>query len=309
MKVVMYHYVRPGTDNPPYEYYYLDLEDFRRQLDYFEETYDVIDEERFLSYVNGEHYPSDDEVILTFDDGLSDHYEWVLPELEARGLWGIFFAPGPIGKRLLPVHRVHSMLGSADPAVLDDELADVLQEMEGIDDRGDRFQQMYAQNEFSDATRRLKFTLNYLIPYDRLSSVLDTLENRVSEVRPAEPAEYYMTREEVAALSDAGMLIGGHTVSHPVLSRLPPGAQRTELNHSLDYVRDVADPPILTFAYPYGSTEVFDETTLKRLHESDCSVAFTTESGDVSRGAFESTRLTVPRRDCNEFKHGSASIT
>ena len=49
MKVVMYHYVRPGTDNPPYEYYYLDLEDFRRQLDYFEETYDVIDEERFLS--------------------------------------------------------------------------------------------------------------------------------------------------------------------------------------------------------------------------------------------------------------------
>ena len=52
-------------------------------------------------------------MLLTFDDGLSDHYQYVLPELRRRGLWGIFYIPaGPYQSgRMLDVHCIHLLIG------------------------------------------------------------------------------------------------------------------------------------------------------------------------------------------------------
>ena len=54
-----------------------------------------------------------DGVLLTFDDGLRDHRDFVLPVLQARGLFGVFYvASGPaITGRILDVHKVHLVLG------------------------------------------------------------------------------------------------------------------------------------------------------------------------------------------------------
>ena len=308
MRAVMYHYVRPNTDRPPYEYYYLDLDDFRRQLDYFEETYELIDRDTFLSYLEGDATPASEDAILTFDDGLRDHYEWVLPELQERNLWGLFFVSGPIKDTLLPVHRIHSMLGRADPKDLAAALDDIVDRSDVRDGRIDEFRRMYSQNDSTGSVQRFKRTLNYLVPYDRLPGIFDELEDRVSGARRIDPTEFYMTRDQVAELSDAGMLVGGHTVSHPVLSRLSTDSQREEIHQSLEFVRDVADPPVRTFAYPYGGTEVFTETTIEILQTADCDIAFTTEAGDISPDVLRTTPLTVPRRDCNEYEHGSASV-
>ena len=52
-------------------------------------------------------------VLLTFDDGLRDHAEFVLPALQARGLFGLFYVcSGPaMAGRILDVHKVHLALG------------------------------------------------------------------------------------------------------------------------------------------------------------------------------------------------------
>ena len=54
-----------------------------------------------------------DGVLLTFDDGLRDHRDFVLPVLRERGLFGVFYvASGPaITGRILDVHKVHLVLG------------------------------------------------------------------------------------------------------------------------------------------------------------------------------------------------------
>ena len=309
MQAVMYHYVRPDTGLPPYEYYYLDLEDFRRQLNHLEGMYELIDRATFFSYLRGEEKPSGAEAILTFDDGLIDHYEWVFPELQRRDLWGLFFVPGPIGETLLPVHRIHSMLGSADPEKLADALSDVIHELDIPKERRDEFRRAYAQYDSKESTRWFKRTLNYLVPYDQLPEIFDKLEDHVSGVDRINPSEYYMTRSQLRELADAGMLLGGHTVTHPVLSRLSTGSQREEILRSLEFVQDIAAPPVRTFAYPYGGTEVFSETTIELLDDADCDAAFTTEPGDISPDDLQTNPLTLRRRDCNEFKHGSASIT
>lgn len=308
MRAVMYHYVRPDTDRPPYRYYHLDLADFRRQLDYLETTYELVDRDKFLSYLGGDAEPSSDDLVLTFDDGLQDHHEWVLPELRKRDLWGLFFVSGPIGASVLPVHRIHSMLGSADGADLAAALEDIVEPSDVRDERAEAFEEAYTQYDSSESTQWFKRTLNYHVAYDRLPQLLDEIQACVPGVRPVDPEEFYMDRTQLRELADAGMLLGGHTVSHPALSRLSPSAQRAEIHRSLEFVDKVVDPPIRSFAYPYGGTAMYDETSVEILREADCDLAFTTEPGEISSRAFRENPLTLNRRDCNEFVHGGASL-
>jgi len=52
-------------------------------------------------------------VILTFDDGLSDHYEYVFPILNELNQWGTFYiSTSPFhNKKLIDIHRIHMLVG------------------------------------------------------------------------------------------------------------------------------------------------------------------------------------------------------
>ena len=108
----MYHYVRPPPQGMPY-FRYLHIDDFRRQLDHFTRSGGFVSREALSRILKGECELAEGYV-LTFDDGLRDHWEFVVPELERRGIFGIFYVPtGQYGQdRLLDVHRVHCLVGA-----------------------------------------------------------------------------------------------------------------------------------------------------------------------------------------------------
>ena len=84
--------------------------------------------ERFMeSLRNG--VPVENSVVLTFDDGLCDHYD-VTQELLKRGLWGIFYISTgcyTTGK-LLDVHRIHMLLGKYGGPPIYEALQEILAE-------------------------------------------------------------------------------------------------------------------------------------------------------------------------------------
>ena len=60
------------------------------------------------------------KVLLTFDDAMSCHYDYVFPELLKRGLWGDFYvqtAPYMYGD-MLDVHKIHCLCGAFSGSVL-----------------------------------------------------------------------------------------------------------------------------------------------------------------------------------------------
>ena len=79
----MYHYVRPFDYAYPY-LNSLDLNVFKRQLDYFERKYGFLSQQEYKDAVSEGENPTG--VVLTFDDGLKDHVRYVAPELKKRGL-------------------------------------------------------------------------------------------------------------------------------------------------------------------------------------------------------------------------------
>jgi peptidoglycan/xylan/chitin deacetylase (PgdA/CDA1 family) len=303
----MYHYVRPDPEAFP-AYYHLSLEDFRRQLDHFEDEYGIVDRETFLATLRGD-IECPDGVVLTFDDGLTDHAEHVLPELERRGLWGIFYvSTGPYQQEgVLNVHRIHAMLGQyggertleALRGVVSDDMIDA--------DERERFREYTYTTQEESAATRVKRILNYFLSYEHRSTVLDSLESKLPDAACSVP-DLYLTTEQLESLHEADMTVGSHSVTHRLLSKLDAETQMEEIESSFQHLETVLgtlDPK--TFCYPYGGKRTYTEDTLRALEDIGCEWAFSVEPRDITTKDLRSEPQQLPRYDCNEFPHGGAS--
>jgi len=110
----MYHYVRPIKNSQYPGIKGLELEGFKRQLDYLSDRYSLITAEELIAYSLGREDLPINACYLTFDDGYKDHIEYVMPELLARNIQGSFFPPAyAIEKReMLDVNAIHFILAS-----------------------------------------------------------------------------------------------------------------------------------------------------------------------------------------------------
>ncbi|MCS4198108.1 polysaccharide deacetylase family protein [Salinibacter ruber] len=308
----MYHYVRDETTRPP-DYYYLDVEDFRQQLDYFRAEFGFVTKADFRNALLGntaaEGFPSG--VLLTFDDGFRDHYDFVFPELKRRGLWGIFYVPtGPYMRdEMLDVHRTHALLGEVPGVVLLDHVLDVVDEAQIPHARRDEYrEQTYERQDDTEATKHVKRILNYFISDQHQSAVLDELIARIGGGGLLDPEALYMTPAELREMHESGMVIGGHTVTHPVLSKLNKTKQRNQVVGSLKYLDSVVGGlSELTFCYPYGHSHTFDAHTVSILDDVGCEWSFKVEATDITEHDCDERPQALPRYDCTQFPHGAAS--
>lgn len=311
MKAIMYHYVRGETDSPP-DYYHLHVEDFRSQLDYFEDEFGFIAKDEWLSIIRDNDNISDlpAGVVLTFDDGLKDHYDIVYPELEKRGLWGIFYVPtGPyVANQLLDVHRIHCLLGEVSGIKLLEQVREIIDEDMIPHKRRDGFRDLtYKRQDDEEATKQVKRILNFFISDEYQSETLDELTDQVG-YNPPGVGEFYLTEDELWEMHNKGHIIGGHTISHPVLSKLNREGQHKQIAGSLGYLGEViGELSERTFCYPYGDSYTFDEDTIDILREEKCEWCFMVEPSDIDKTDIVQRSLALPRYDCTEFPDGGAS--
>ncbi|HND98622.1 MAG TPA: polysaccharide deacetylase family protein, partial [Plasticicumulans sp.] len=66
------------------------------------------------------------------------------------------------------------------------------------------------------------------------------------------PDDLMMTHAQLRTLHGAGMEIGGHTVSHPILTRTPAAVARAEIAGGRAGLEALIDAPVRSFAYPNG---------------------------------------------------------
>lgn len=88
----------------------------------------------------------------------------------------------------------------------------------------------------------------------------------------------YMTENQIREISDAGIEIGDHTISHPDLSTLTEQKQRTEIFQSRDNLEKIIGKKIISFCFPSGK---YNETTLALIKEAGFVFATTTKPGQA----------------------------
>ena len=306
MKPVMYHYVRPSAGGLPY-FPYLSLADFERQLDDFASDYGFVGREDFVRWVDGG--PAPGGVLLTFDDGLRDHAEFVLPALQARGLFGLFYvSSGPaMAGRILDVHKVHLALGRlGGPAALAWLKSNAPECLRAGEESGSAASP-YAHQTSDEATKFLKQLFNWRLGVEEREGVLDGLLGHAFAGDPPRWQDFYIDERGMRELSDAGMGVGPHSHSHEVSIRLSPEQQLEEITLSSDFVELHGGSRAWGYCYPFGSRAAFSQETERAVAEAGCPFAFAFEARDIETPLSEAERFALPRHNCNAFPHGAVS--
>jgi peptidoglycan/xylan/chitin deacetylase (PgdA/CDA1 family) len=306
MKPIMYHYVRPEAPGLPH-FPYLALDDFMAQLDWFSKNYGFVDRDGFSDWLEGGEPPHG--VLLTFDDGLRDHVEFVLPVLRARDLWGLFYVPtAPLKEgTLLDVHQVHLALGrlgsNAALQWLKTNVPDILQLRKARKAVG------YAGQNSDEDTKFIKQLFNWELSGEERRFALNGLLDYAFGGRSPEWREIYLDETGIRALVDAGMGVGAHSHRHEVASRLSESEQKREIALSCAFVENMGGSRMWGYCHPYGRMEAFTSHTETIVAETGCPFAFAVRAADIKTKLVTSSRYALPRHDCNAFPYGIASVS
>ena len=305
MKAVMYHYVRPFDKAYPY-FKNLHFDDFKLQLDYFKKNFGFISKKSFKEcLIKGKPTKG---IILTFDDGFSCHYNYVFKELKKRDLWGIFYVPTKpyVKKTILDVHKVHLLLGKFKSFELFETLNEIADKTFFDQKKIEEFKKFTYLTQKNDSyTLYVKRALNYFIGYEHRSKIIEKLMNIYFPNRLELEDNFYMTKAQIVEMQKEGMVIGSHTVDHPVMSRLNFKKQDEQIKNSFYHLKQIVESfPIKTYCHPYGGFHSFNNLTEEILSKYETDFSFNVESRDIDENDLSHRKQCLPRYDCNEFKYG-----
>jgi peptidoglycan/xylan/chitin deacetylase (PgdA/CDA1 family) len=102
-----------------------------------------------------------------------------------------------------------------------------------------------------------------------------------------------LTWDQIRRMNRGGIDFGGHTVTHPYVSRLSPEELMWEVSECKRRIETELNVPVQHFAYPNGRTGDFTSCTKKVLQEVGYRVAVSTQWG-----------VNYPSTDPMELKRG-----
>lgn len=111
---------------------------------------------------------------------------------------------------------------------------------------------------------------------------MQDLAHQLQVALPEQPPADYQALgwDQVRELRRQGFEFGAHSVTHPILSRLPtPDEQEREIVDSRDRIAQELGEPVRHFCYPNGQPEDWNESTVKAVSRAGFATAVTTVKG------------------------------
>lgn len=238
-------------------------------------------------------------LFLTFDDGYLDNYELAFPILQSHGLSAAFFLPTAfVGTGVYPwwdsiayivknsrLPEIKLQLSETHTFTLAADRSDVIR----------RVLNLYKRPEITDT-----------------ETFLAALEEACDTSRPnAQSGRAFLNWDEAREMQSAGMSIGSHTHTHPILSKLSLAAQLSELKTSRDILTKQMGQEITSLAYPVGSLTAFHQDTMRAAAEAGYQTAYSFYGGVNTPGAinpFDVRRSTLDNEPSSMVHLRAASL-
>lgn len=296
LTVVMYHYVRDAERTRYPRIKARRVDEFEAQLDHVASRYRLVAIEDVIAfYTEGRPLP-DHACLLTFDDGLRDHIDTVLPILRRRGISGLF--AGSVTtieeRRVADVQKIHLILAA------NNEHRDMLREI--VQTTGVEPPRVARWRFDPLETSQVKVLLQHALPPELREPMLEELFDRYVGMPERDVAdELYMTVDDLAVLRESGMGLAGHGWTHRALDKLEPSALMEDVRRTLGFLDRLGMCGPWAFVYPSGT---WNNEAASTLRSAGAAVAFTTEPSVVDES---SDPLALPRLDTNDLPTTSQS--
>jgi peptidoglycan/xylan/chitin deacetylase (PgdA/CDA1 family) len=258
-------YASPGISVTP--------DRFEEQVAFLTSRYDVIDLDAALARVRGDTAPGlRPGVVITFDDGYRDNHDHGLPILRRHGATGTFYVVGGSVWPEPPVWtvRLRRLLdrpgrprdGGPAPFVVDLSTSEA------------------AQRSVRALTRWLR-GMPAAVREQRLAELATWLERDQSM-----DERVMMDADELRAMVKAGLTIGAHTLTHPLLPEVPEAEARRELVEGRAALEAIVGRRVLHLSYPNpGSGPQHDDAVRAIAREAGYTTATTSTGGLMSSHA------------------------
>jgi len=280
LTVMMYHYIRdPGDEaEAGTGIFGMSVQAFEKQLDTLAQHHSFVAWPEVRQAIEEDTPLPRSACLLTFDDGICDHYVNVFRILHSRNLSGLFFALDRFTENgLTPAHKIHFLLAKLGVSALRAEILKKLDpaKRKKFTEAEIRHQLSFPSNLTEDRINLLKAVLQRDLSVEVNPLLSKLFEEHVgSETGTAQ--NYYLNMDQIHEMHAGGMHFGGHSQNHPWFDWVDTQTQNNEIQASEKWLRQVEVGP-WAFAYPFGGFSSHSPSLLK-THGFDCAFTTVTQS-------------------------------
>jgi len=303
MRIIMFHDVRNAEDEIFGGRYgicgLLSIDSFERKIAYLKNNYRIISLHEYINKYR-EMDEHEELCILTFDDGLSDHYNNVYPILKKYNLRGTFFisAYPMLKKKVLGVHKIQYIIHSnVDRHVILKDTLELLDNLSYLQN-----QQLWCKDSISkyknNTWSSIDIFLTNVLRDVKNEKIVDTLFDRyilehlkVSEADFSD--KFYLNKHQIKEMHNNNMEFGCHGYYHNL------NDNEETIGKTLSFLKDIGIDDCCSHSYPNGIT---NKDVIDRLN---LSVALTTENREAKP---DDDLLLLPRMNCCAVKEDSCGI-
>lgn len=260
---------------------------FESQIKYLIKNYNIVSmdvvSECFLS---GRLFPKK-AVVVTFDDGYRDNYT-AYKILKKYKISGTFYVvAGCIGGgEALWLFEILYLIRNTKKKSIELEVSG-----------------KYITKPIETSEEKIIFTrkITEIIKSNNLTvreDVRNQLRSQLSDVTGLErrASQIMLTWEHLREMSNNGMIIGGHTLTHLNLPNAEPEDARREIYECKHLLEEKLQKPVLHFSYPNGGNyQYYNESIMHMVKEAGYLTSTTSNNGlaDLTANEYELRRIRV----------------
>lgn len=242
---------------------------FRQHLALYRKHYNVIPLRTMVAGLTGQEKLPPRALAITFDDGYRNNLTYAVPALIDYGMTATFFlTTGFLDDTeelwWLPIKRYVVMLQRGGGRDRSGVLGDIL--------TGTRAE---AGSSYREVLGRLKEVSSS----ERMDIVASARDALSQGVKPLDEVYAPLSWAEARALVEAGMEVGAHSVSHPILAHESDDRIAGEIREAVERVRSVLGVSSLAFSYPDGQLENCQQRIQTEVQGTGCYAGLLNVSG------------------------------
>lgn len=295
LTVSNYHYIRLDFKTKYPSIFGLTPNEFKQQLILLKNQGHFVHPNDLVSNLNTILQSKENNLLITFDDGLKEQFDLALPVLDELNIPAVFFVNSinREEKKVSTVHKIHLLRSIISSSEFLEKFIDL--PFSSLEKK--KAQEIYRYDDEKSAA--LKYILNFKLDFKQQEQIVNKLfdlhfdQNTVLD-------SLYMTEQNLIELASKGYL-GSHTHSHYPLGLLDTDTIKTELEKTKTYLDQLTNSAVNIISYPYGTPEVCTDLVADLAKKTGYKIGFTTTRGI---NTLDKNPLLLNRFDCNDLIGG-----